>query len=569
MKKTIVIIAFTALISLAFCSPGDSVGMTAYDFQRSGSFGQRLFVDSNRHVYIYWMKADLFFYGWWDKRMQLNIRNADGTYHGAVIVSGDSSGFGTIDVARDTNPDFQRLVVCYHHEIGYNQYYPFIDVDSGNGTGAFPNDPKHPPNTNNILWPCVACANNGNIIMAAMYSVYDQHLFVTTDYGLTWANPENFDSVAVHSHFVRASNNPGSNKVVFTNTKYITDSVAMGMLDNDVYYMLSTDGGVTWGPHTNITHYQPQDSIRGWYGTNAVFDLNDNLHVVWTGRHVSAGMYWEESKIFHWDEVSNTISAVSGPNPIFPGGWWGWIHNDGYYGSYRLPADEPQMIVDRTTGWLYCMWHGQTDTSDYSLAGWPNGDFYGAFSTDGGLTWDAYGSAYGYVNLTNTHTPGAPTGQCEDEDFMTANPFTVNDSIFITYIEDKDAGICVDVEGDTTDNPVRMWVFHKSLISGPANVEEVKAEKPTTTDLTAYPNPFRKTTTFSIGQRVEGQEIKIYDIGGRLVKSLSFSHAFTPLPFAVIWLGDDANGHVLPAGVYVCRYEEGAKTLTSKIVKLE
>ena len=565
MKILYALILLIAIFSFAFSSPGDSVGMTALDFQRSGSFGQRIFVDDLHQVHIYWMKCPYPFYGTSQRRMQLNYRYADGTYHGEIDASPFTTGYGTMDVTRDSNPALQRTVICYHYNTGTNAYYPHIDIDSGNLWGSFPNNPRHPPNTNNMLWPCVACTNNGNIVMATDDNAGDfQHLFVTTDQGLTWTNTENFDSVAVHSHFVRASTKRGSNKVVFVNTKFLQDTAAAGQYDNDVYYMLSMDGGVAWGSRVNITHYQPQDSIRAFWGTHANFDLSDDLHIVWAGRHIVNGHYLDASKIFHWDQVSNTITVVSGPNPLFPGGWWGWTSSN-EYGFYRLPADEPQLVTDRTTGWLYCLWHGQTDTTDYSLAGHANGDFFGSFSTDGGLSWDAYGSAYGYVNLTNTHTPGAPRWQCEDEDYMTANPFTVDDSIFITYIEDKDAGICVDTEGDTTDNPVRMWVFHKSLISGPANVEEAKVEKPAISDIGVYPNPFRKTTTFSIGYSVtklggqEGRGIQIYNISGRLIKELDSD---------AIWRGDDLDGNALPAGVYIYRYADGNKVLTGKIVKL-
>ena len=60
-------------------------------------------------------------------------------------------------------------------------------------------------------------------------------------------------------------------------------------------------------------------------------------------------------------------------------------------------------------------------------------------------------------------SPGAPPGQCLDEDYATVHPYVVYDSIYITYIEDKDAGNWADAEGIRTSNPVRCWVFHKNL----------------------------------------------------------------------------------------------------------
>ena len=579
--KIISVLGFLLILfaNVLIASPGDSVGMTGYELQRLGSFGQRLYVDDLHQVHICWTKVP-FPYSSAQKRVEWNFRYADGSYYGEVDASPFTSGYGTLDVTRDSNPAMQRTVIGYHFNTGTNAYYPFFDIDAGNGFGSLPNDPKNPPNTNGMLWPCVARVNNGSIIMATDDMAGNfHHLFVTTDEGFTWTNPANFDSASLLNHFIRSSNNHGSNKVIFVNTQYISDSMAYGELDNDIYYMLSTDGGVTWGPRINITHYQGLDTARAYLGINAIFDLNDNLHIAWEGRHVNTGAYYDASKIYHWDEVSNTISVVSGPNPLFPGGWWQW--RDGItYGILRLPCDEPQMVVDRSTGWLYCLWHGQTDTTDYSMLGYTNKDIYGSYSTDGGLTWCAGGSPNGYVNLTNTHTPGAPPGQCENEDFMTANPFTVGDSIFITYIEDKDGGTKANSEGDTTDNPVRMWAFHKSLITGVPAVEEAKPTKPIVISLNISPNPFRTRTDIRLqitdngiqtdnrygitDRNLQIVKLQIFDISGRLVKSFSLSDIGHQL--SVIWRGEDDAGRVLPPGVYFFTLKSGDHTEIVKAV---
>ena len=116
------------------------------------------------------------------------------------------------------------------------------------------------------------------------------------------------------------------------------------------------------------------------------------------------------------------------------------------------------MIVDANDD-LYCLWHGNDDYNDFSAAGFINGEFYGAISHDNGATWS------GDRNLTNTRSPGAADGACDDEDYMTACPKVVNDSIYLTYIEDKDAGGWPQTEGVMTDSPVRCWVFPKDFRS--------------------------------------------------------------------------------------------------------
>jgi hypothetical protein len=497
MKSISVFVFFLNLLTnVLIASPGDSVDITTNDVQ---AYGQRLYVDSLDQFHFVYHRNQ---YWTW------NFRYSNGNYYGRVDFAA-----GNIDVTRDADPARQRSTICFHFYSGPNAYFPYIDIDAGNGWGYFPNDPRTPGSyTNNWLWPNVACVNNGNIVMATGdYDGSYHHVLTTTDEGLSWVNVLNFDSTPDISRFVRSSNNHVSSRVVFVHAQFITDSMAAGQLDQDVYYSLSTDGGVTWGLHTNITHYSPVDSVRACAGLSAVFDLNDKLHIVWEGRHVVNGQYLDESKIFHWDEISNTISVVSGLNPLFPGNWWGRRLG-------AVPAYEPQLVLDKTNGWLFCLWHGQTDTTDYSSIGNSNGDLYGAYSNDGGLTWNSYGSANGYINLTNTHTPGALPGFCEDEDYMTANPFTFHDSLVCTYLEDKNAGSIIN---DTILNVIRVWVFHKSLISGPNTIGENKVVEPHQLKINISPNPVSEQVKINYILSESGEvSFKLYAADGRFIKNI-------------------------------------------------
>jgi len=488
-------------------SPGDSVGMTAWGHQANGGCEKRIYVDDSFQVHVDWLKVPYPYSGSSLRRMEWNFRYKDGSYHGEVKASLYTAGYGSLDLTQDSLVADQRTVVSYHFNTGSNAYYPFYDIDCGNGFGIFPNDPKNPPNTNNMLWPMVAAAKNGNFILATDDNAGNfHHCYVTTDNGATWTNPFNSDSAACISMFVMASRQ--SNKVAFVETRYITDSAAAGQLDNDVWYRLSTDGGVTWGPNTNITNYQPGDSMRAYCCVSCIFDQNDNLHIVWAVRYVHQGNYYDASKILHWDEVHNQIFLVSQSTGIFAGGWWGWTNPNGY-GAWRLPADAPLMTVERETGDLYCLWCGQNDTADVSLGGYPNGDVYASRSTNDGLTWRMW------TNLTNTHTPGAPTGACEDEDYIAVCPYSVRDSIFLTYIEDKDAGAVNCGEGDTTDNPVRLFVFIKDI----PGVDEDKVNNTQITELQIRPMPVKSGSyiLYSL-PRTTNTSLKLFDISGQLVR---------------------------------------------------
>ena len=146
-------------------------------------------------------------------------------------------------------------------------------------------------------------------------------------------------------------------------------------------------------------------------------------------------------------------------------------------------------------------------------AGFINGEIYGSVSTDNGATWS------NYVNLTNTRSPGAAAGNCADEDYFTVAPKTFDfgsgEQVFITYIEDKDAGAYVHTEGVETENPVRCWVFP---VPG---VEEHNNTVPVTTALTLYPNPTTNGSSVSYALTRSGNmSLSLFDASGRLVTEI-------------------------------------------------
>ncbi len=563
-------------------SPGEQIGYTAYDVQANGSFGQRLALDDLNQIHVDWMFTNDEWPGG-DRIIQWNFRYADGFWYGEVGATWNASGYCQLDITRDADIDSQRTVIAYH----YGNSNSWIQIDKGNGWGAWSQMDAKTPGHEGHMWPYICVASNNNIVMATGHLHEDSlHLYLTTDEGDTWAHLADFDSCTCLSHFVRASHNPGSQKVVYV----WTQSIAMeyigfliSLMANDVWYMLSTDNGVTWGEPVNITNFKaPGQMVHGdsttWANcdVNAVFDKDDKLHIAFganLGYMLNDTIYYgERAKIFHWDEVLDTFIVISSPSIYYdePGGWWLDMLGGGispHCDAWRLPADRPQLVVD-PNGYLFCIWHGQDDTTDYSAAGWFNGEFYGSYSTDNGITWSDY------INLTNTRSPGAAAGDCFDEDYMTAYPYVVNDSIYLTYIEDKDAGAIVWTITAWTQNPVRCWVFHKGLILGTEEQETYRPEY-TTSLLEVYPNPFNKMTDirYQIPETVDSRQytvgsIKIYDAMGRLIKDFSKQLSAIGHQSSVTWYGRDDSGKKLPSGVYFLRFQTDDFTATEKVILL-
>ncbi len=558
-------------------SPGIIVGYTYYDWQRGGGQqGQRIAVDDSNQIHVNWMHCDGVYPGV-PRFIKWNFRFPEGSWYGDAAAAPTVSGYSQIDVMIADPSHAKRTMNTWHYG-GHS----WTSIDLGSGWGSWPGDTGS-PHVDDHIWPSACVASNNNIVMVTGNSgsgMNSLHLYLTTDEGKNWGHIADFDSSFTLGYFVRASRNPGSQKVVHAWTQSIAVEYAgylISQLAEDVFYRVSTDNGLTWGPQINVTNNIPPgqmvngDSTPWAYAdVNAVFDNNDNLHLAW-GANLGYMLndtlhYGEHAKIFHWDEVSDTITVVSSPSIYYyePCGWWLDVMGQGispHTESFGLPADNAQLVVD-PNGTLYCLWRGNDDTTDYSAAGYFNSEICAAYSTDNGLTWSDY------VNLTNTRSPGAGPGDCFDEDCMTAFPHVINDSIFITYIEDKDAGFPLSEGTAWTDNPVRVWIFHKGLILGTEEQDTYRPEY-TTHSLKIYPNPFKERTEIRYQVADNRLQIKIYDATGRLVKDFSLSTPYSIKPTSLSWHGDDDTGHKLPAGVYFVRLEIGYLAVLQKTIKIK
>ena len=87
--------------------------------------------------------------------------------------------------------------------------------------------------------------------------------------------------------------------------------------------------------------------------------------------------------------------------------------------------------------------------------------------------------------------------------------------------------------------------------------------------LTAYPNPFNPSTTIAVELPVEVHlELRVYDIGGRLVRVLLDERRDAGYS-EVRWDGRDDRGAPAASGVYFVRLRAGADTAQKKIVLLK
>jgi len=533
-------------------SPGEQVGVTTYDYQANGCMGQRIAVDDTGQIHVNWMFCGGEYPG--NPRFcRWNFRFPEGTWYGETDASPSVSGYTQIDVMRSDASNAKRTLNAWHYaNVGYTS------IDEGSGWGSWPGDTGS-PHVDNHEWPFVACASNGNIIThMGDYAGDFHHMYLTTDEGVSWTLLADLDSTLCLTNFVRASYTSGKVVAAWTQSIAVEQSgLLISQMANDAYYMISTDNGVTWGTPVNFTNFTPLASLANNDSTpwaysdiNALFDSGDHLHIAFGVNlgyvHNDTVYYADHAKILHWDEVTNELHVVSSPSTHYsePGGWWLDVGPEGtlspHTESWALPACKAQLVFDMDTDTLYCLWGGTADTTDYAENGFFNSEIYAAKSGDGGVTWS------NYTNLTNTPTPGAGVGECADEDYMTAHPYVVNDTIWVTYIEDLTAGSAIQEATGWNDNPVRVWGIPTSMIG----VEEHKTDTPMRLSFTVYPNPVNNRSQISYAlPKASDVSIKLFSADGRLVKTVEQTQRAAGL------YTRELSTHELANGTYFLMFE--------------
>jgi hypothetical protein len=566
-------ISLPVIISPTFTlSPGILLSRTFIDYQQNGTLGSRIEYANNIWGFDWMHSPDssasypnryCYYNAYYDDTVQLGMGvQASGSYRAGYVT------FGMFPDGRAT---------CFFHHQRENVLYSALAIEIAPGTGIF-NDPIEPdvnpsPYGNQIIWPHGTIGNNG-IIHVLGYgrpptagASEDFYYSRSTDGGNTFTNwlPIMNDTVmACLSGDIYAQ--PNGNKVVIAYTADLPERHSQ-VLQN-VWIRESYDGGATWTSPRQITNYQyPSDTLPhefAYTDCDAIYDLNGNLHVVWTEILSMVGSqgpatYPGFSRIRHWSEETG-ITLVSGPGHLSVVGdsWWyspyPTVQND----AWRRPADRPQLAIDNY-GNLYCVWVGNLDTTDISQGRRINGELYAAVSTDGGRTWGVKGEIGRVLDLTNSPSPGAAPGMCEDDDYFSLAPFAFNNHLHITYINDKDAGGVPQNEGVVTNNPVLYLQVPCSLLVE-VGIEENQKKNLLTNKLTIYPTIARDKVKINYSlNEATFVKLSILDITGQIVKVLEEGRKEKG-DYSIIW---DVKGK---KGTFYCLFNNGKKIYKKKII---
>lgn len=114
----------------------------------------------------------------------------------------------------------------------------------------------------------------------------------------------------------------------------------------------------------------------------------------------------------------------------------------------------------------------------------------------------------------------------------------------------------------------KSWLSEQRDSEEPA-VTEPRIPKSQAIVVNVHPNPFNPVTTISLGIEIAAKvEMKIYDIGGSLVKTIC-SEWLDAGDHEFVWNGMDDGGRKTASGVYFYRVVSGAKQFSGKMVLLK
>lgn len=529
-------------------SPGKFVGVTDYDWQHNGGGRPYVCKSPAGGYHFYWtfrQDGDLA-----TRQAYYRYLQPLGTWSQAKAIETRCSRMGGIAQLKDG-----RAVASAHvtpDSTGRN--FSFIYIDSAVGAGRFEiiclpiagTDTADQP-----IWPCVAVDNNNTIFVTATQNMAKVGWWTcSNDLGKTWSPWSN----VLAGDTLNSTNWPSGGQEIMVSNNNKVAIVLNNMDAGQLVYYETGDQGATWTKKI-IFAAQPTDSVKPYNCYGGVYDKNNVLHVAYTaldttpsgGGGGNYGSGWR-SQIRYWNSSTNQSTIVTSA-------WWAL--NPGP-GANHPTVSEARISINPDSGFLYCTWAQANDTVDVSAMGFSNLELYCAKSINNGATWIYQ------QNMTNSHSPNAVAGACENDCWHSVATTTSDDILDVFYMNDRDAGSSVQ---DGSTPTVNIMLFMNYQIS-PVGVKTINKMPRNQCNLMMSPNPFctrtaiRLTGIDAVVSKDKNQKnLKIFNTSGRLVKAVTYN-----TKTGYVWDGTDEYGHRLPSGIYLISLTINGMKYTSQLI---
>ncbi len=489
-------ILFVANSGVKAQSPGDTISWTQYDYQCNYPTGQRIAVDNQGGVHLVWMSSYTYpsprhsMYAYIDSTGEGHLYSLDPAGGAQIAVNSQNQP----GIAYTTTTDLVYWTLGGQYIVSPDGYSPAVSIDH--------QDRIH-----------IVYYTSGYVITYTS----------SEDGGQTWASPQVVEPTEMPAYMVTSSRVSDKTAIIFIR-RDLSEQVW------ELIYIQSPDGQ-NWDWENGKMEFVPLEDSMYISGPDfdAVYDYNDDLHIVWNNQRELPGEIPDSVFMAH----SNATTLQSDPISA-----WAYRLDPGDPGAWNSVVCK-MSIGASMNGPLLVVTYTKFSQDDFSLGGYANGEIYRQYSLDG-LTWSAPS------NMTNSPSPGCAAGYCAS-DHWSSLAERVNDNMHLFYVYDRDAGGIPQTEGSITNNPMLYFRFPVDQL----DIAEDGIAFPDGFSLSQnYPNPFNaRTTIWYTLARESNIKIEIYDLLGQRIATLKEGRESMG-SHAVVW---DATHY--SSGIYLCMFE--------------
>ncbi|MBU1937612.1 hypothetical protein KKG05_09455, partial [bacterium] len=339
----------------------DTAGTTWYDYQHNGTAGKMIGVDDFGMISMVWMNGlnaqqnpRYVYYNVWDP-------SAGDFMYGNIGIRIDASVRAGYISQTTTNEGF--CFPAFHQQTTGDQFHACSAIDYCAYCEAFTVvEPAwcYGPNDIEINWPKIDMDINGVLHMVSTEFVEDAGATQRVYYSrgvpeydldgfgldiqwnaLSCGGYDEIETVMVIAGDVACSRHSDRVAIAWCHTMDdLQDDPSQ--INNELYLIVSEDGGLNWGDPVNVTQWTPwdpacfygggdpyecdRDTFRVYTDCSILMDEDDYIHVAFTtpaffwyvdnGGVIDSGWYSysTNSMIWHWNEETHYNSLVA----------WGW-----------------------------------------------------------------------------------------------------------------------------------------------------------------------------------------------------------------------------------------------------
>lgn len=531
---------------------------TGYDYQSWGS-AQQVWLDLNNQgylhaIFIYSGVAD----GAWADRTSLYFGSTDAGESwfevGAVPVNNGTtgrSGFPSIVGTSDGS-----AVISNHNSSATHTTRSTIFIDSSPFANNFSEyDPGTTPfGQGEAIWPKLAINANDDIVILSSINNGDS-FYVNTLQSGTFSGWQTFNGEQAQTHSANFSN---GGKVGLAWIGGIGQ-------DGNVYYMESTNNGLTWSAPLQIFTAIPDPTLpTDIYGSYKGIDVNfcgeEPVVVFEVGWQTASGLYYptRESDIRFWSPTINggipKVIADSNNVPFY--------RNYGIF-DFQYPLSRPVIGRSQSNDFLFVAFNATTGEywpgiSSADSTAFMCGMFM--YSSDAGNTW----------STPERFTP--ITSPLIDWRYVSIVPVSPvnNNSITVHLVMQGDPmpGSNVNSWGQLLSVSAQYYHFSNEVVIA----DDVEDEQEIISSFNLeqnYPNPFNPVTSikYVVGS-LSYVTLKVYDVLGNEIATL-VNEELSAGEYEVTF--DSHSGEVrnLTSGIYFYTLRAGSFVQTMKMILLK